>query len=392
MGCNKQFANSASKEVIDFALFKKNELKKFEALNVSSKFAICGLPIRVDTYKTCSFGCKYCFANCRKIMEFEKTLAVADLPSVERRLSRIFKDKKFQANCFLDNLIAQDFTWHLGGMSDPFQPVEQKLQVTKGLLEITNRYGIHILSSTKADTAYDCDIRPDLHTFQLSVTNTENRKDLEPNVPDIEKRYKFYQDLKRDGFKVGIRIQPFIPDISNMEIIEMFHDADQITIEGIKLVPQNLEHKEEVLRLCNLQAKDFTLMGLLNLKPEIRIELYKPFIERMEQLDIPYSIADNDLHHIGTNHCCCGDRLVHHSTTFNTTAMCRMYGKDYTRDNLNDELSAAKIADCKCCHLFTSNRTEGCTTVSEFYDKRFGRKSSPFSPKYLSNMQYLPSA
>ena len=50
------------------------DLKKFSPLNVSSKFAICGLPIRVDTYKTCSFGCQYCFANNRKIMEFEKTL------------------------------------------------------------------------------------------------------------------------------------------------------------------------------------------------------------------------------------------------------------------------------------------------------------------------------
>ncbi len=360
--------------------------RKFEALNISSKFAICGLPIRVDTYKTCSFGCKYCFANCRKIMEFEKTLAVADLASVERRLKKVLEEDRYKKDSFLDMLIAQGITWHMGGMSDPFQPVEQELQITKGLLDITNRYGIHILSSTKSDTVYDCDIRPDLHTFQLSVSNTANRKDLEPNVPDIEKRYQFYKDLKQDGFRVGIRIQPFIPDISTMEIIEMFRDADQITIEGIKLVPQNQEHKEEVLRLCNLKASDFKLMGLLNLRPEIRIEMYKPFIERMEQLGIPYSIADNDLHHVGTNKCCCGDRLVHRSTTFNTTAMCQLYGKNYTRDDLDAELTASCVADCKCCQLFTSNRTEGCRTVSEFYDKRFDRKSSPFSPKYLSNL------
>ena len=357
--------------------------KTFEALNVSSKYAICGLPIRVDTYKTCSFGCKYCFSNCRKIMEFEKTLAIANLSSVERRLKRIFEDKNFKENNFLDTLIAQGITWHMGGMSDPFQPVEEKLQITKRLLDITNHYGIHILFSTKSDTVYDCDIRPDLHTFQLSVSNTDNRKDLEPNVPDIEKRYQFYRTLKQAGFKVGIRIQPFIPDISTMKIIEMFHDADQITIEGIKLVPQNQEHKEEILRLCSLSADDFKLMGLLNLKPEKRIEMYQPFIERMEQLGIPYSIADNDLHHIGTNHCCCGDRLVQHSTSFNTTAMCRKYGNDYTNDELNYELASCNVLDCKACQLVTSNRTEGCITVSDFYDKRFDRKSSPFSPLYL---------
>ncbi len=362
--------------------------KKFEALNVSSKYAICGLPIRVDTYKTCSFGCKYCFANCRKIMEFEKELSVANLSSVARRLKRIFIDGNLKDGDFLDMLISQNYTWHLGGMSDPFQPIEKDLQITKKLLDITNQYGVHVLSSTKSDTVYDCNIRPDLHTFQLSVSNTANRKDIEPNVPNIEKRYLFYQDLKENGFKVGIRIQPFIPNTSSMDIIEMFRDADQITIEGIKLVPQNKEHKEEILRLCNLRSEDFTQMGLLNLKPDIRLKLYRPFIERMEQLNIPFSIADNDLHYMGNNCCCCGDRLVHKATSFNTTAMCRTYGLDYTYDNLAAELKMANIADCKSCHLFTSNRTEGCTTVAEFYEKRFDRKSSPFSPKFF----YKPDA
>ena len=362
--------------------------KKFEALNVSSKFAICGLPIRVDTYKTCTFGCRYCFANCRKIMEFEKELSVANLNSVARRLKRIFIDGNLKDGNFLDMLISQGYTWHLGGMSDPFQPIEKDLQITKKLFDITNQYGVHVLSSTKSDTVYDCNIRPDLHTFQLSVSNTDNRKDIEPNVPDIEKRYLFYQDLKKNGFKVGIRIQPFIPNTSSMDIIEMFHDADQITIEGIKLVPQNKEHKEEILRLCNLHSEDFTQMGLLNLKPDIRLKLYKPFIERMEQLNIPFSIADNDLHYMGNNSCCCGDRLVHKATGFNTTAMCHAYGLDYTYDNLATELKAANVADCKSCQLFTSNLTEGCTTVAEFYDKRFDRKSSPFSPKFF----YKPDA
>ena len=365
-----------------------NKQKTFEALNVSSKYAICGLPIRVDTYKTCSFGCKYCFSNCRKIMEFEKELSVANLTSVARRLKRIYIDGKLKDGDFLDMLISQDYTWHMGGMSDPFQPIEKDLQITKKLLDITNQYGIHVLSSTKSDTVYDCNIRPDLHTFQLSVSNTDNRKDIEPNVPDIEKRYLFYQNLKKNGFKVGIRIQPFIPNTSSMDIIEMFRDADQITIEGIKLVPQNKEHKDEILRLCNLRSEDFTQMGLLNLKPDIRLKLYRPFIERMEQLNIPFSIADNDLHYMGNNCCCCGDRLVHKSTSFNTTAMCHSYGLDYTYDNLAAELKTANIADCKSCQLFTSNRTEGCTTVAEFYEKRFDRKSSPFSPKFF----YKPDA
>ena len=357
-------------------------LAKFNPLNVSSKFAICGLPIRVDTYKNCSFQCSYCFSNCRKIMEFEKTLQVANLKQVSKKLETIFDKGIVDRTKFLDALIAERITWHCGGMSDPFQPAEAKFQITKQMVDICNQYGISILFSTKSDTVYDADIRPDLHTFQLSITNVNNRKDLEPNVPDIEKRYAFYKQLKAAGFKVGIRIQPFLPGITALDLIEMFKDADNFTIEGIKLVPQNKEHKEYLLDVLSLNSEDFTQMGLLNLKPDIRLKMYQPFIEYFETNNIPFSIADNDLRMLGTNSCCCGDRLVQKSTTWNTTAMIQKYGLDYTKEQVDCELAGGNCAGCKCNQLFTSNRQEDCVSVQDFYDKRFDRKTSPFSPKF----------
>ena len=357
-------------------------MKKFEALNVSSKFAICGLPIRVDTYKTCSFQCQYCFSNSRKICEFEKELQVGDVPSIAKRLNRIFNEGKWKEDNLLDTLISQRITWHCGGMSDPFQPCEQHYHITKDMIDVATEYGITILFSTKSDTVYGCNIDPRYHSFQLSVTNTADRKDIEPNVPPIEKRYQFYKQLKKDGFKVGIRIQPFLPNITTTEIIDMFSDADQITIEGIKIVPQNEEHKQYILNVLGMKQRNFVQMGLLNLKPDIRLELYKPFIEKLEALNIPYSIADNDLHYLGTNKCCCGDRMVAKSTDFNNTAMLWKYG-DYDKKQLDDVLCKSGIKDCKCYQLFTSNRTNGCVTVQDFYDERFGDRASPFSPKFL---------
>ena len=131
-----------------------------------------------------------------------------------------------------------------------------------------------------------------------------------------------------------------------------------------------------------LNREDFTQMGLLNLKPDIRLKYYEPFIHYFKEHNIPFSIADNDLHYIGTNSCCCGDKLVSKSTTFNNTAMIKRYGMDYTKEQLDKELMDSECCNCKCNQLFTSNRQEGCTTVQEFYDKRFDRKSSPFSPKF----------
>lgn len=354
--------------------------KTFNALNISSKFAICGLPIRVDTYKTCSFNCKYCFSNNRKIMEFEKNLQVANIGAVEKRLNKIINKNKINKESFLDVLISEGITWHCGGMSDPFQPIESKLNITRDLIEVTNKYDISILFSTKSDSVYNCNIRPDLHSFQMSITNLDNRTDIEPNVADTHKRIELYKYLKKNGFKVGIRVQPFIPNVTKTDIIDVFRDADYFTIEGLKLVPQNKEHKEYLLELLKIDRNDFTQMGLLNLKPELRLNLYKDFIEKLESYNIPYSIADNDLHYISKSKCCCGEPLIKKSTDFNNTALIHKYGLDYTIDNVFEEIGGC--SDCKASHLFTSNRTEGCKTVEEFYKKRFDRKSSPFSPKF----------
>ena len=356
------------------------EYKKFIPLNVSSKFAICGVPLRVDTYKTCSFGCKYCFANYRKIMEFEKELQIGNINWLKKKLDKVYNKNIYNPETFLDMLIKEKITWHCGGMSDPFQPIENKLHITKQMIDEANKYENTILFSTKSDNVYGANIKPNLHSFQLSITNVENRTDIEPNIPAIDNRYKFYKQLKQDGFKVGIRVQPFIPNVTSTDIIDMFHDADYFTIEGLKLVPQNKEHKEYLIDILKLNREDFTQMGLLNIKPQIRLNLYKDFIDKLNKYNIPFSIADNDLHYISSGNCCCGDTLIKKSTNFNNTYLLKNNGLNYTLNDVKENLGCFEC--CKCSQLFTSNRTEGCKTVGEFYEKRFDRKSSPFSPKF----------
>lgn len=97
-----------------------NDIKKFNGLNVSSKFAICGLPIRIDSYKTCSFGCKYCFAENRKIMQYGKEIQVANVTQVKNKLKKVFDDKNVDDTNFLEALISNGITWHWGGDERPF--------------------------------------------------------------------------------------------------------------------------------------------------------------------------------------------------------------------------------------------------------------------------------
>lgn len=353
------------------------EHNKFDGLAVSSKLFICGLPIRLDSYKTCSFGCKYCFANCRKVMEFKKELQVCDTARVERV---IVQSQMGEGGTLLHQLIREGITWHCGGMSDPFQPIEKELGITRDLVDISNRYGIEILFSTKSDTTYGANLDPELHSFQLSVTNVHN-DDIEPNVPNIKSRYRFYRQLKDNGFRVGIRIQPFLPNISTEEIVDIFSDADNFTIEGIKLVPQNEEMKTDILQRLGLTPQMFTQMGLLNLKPQYRLQLYEPIIERLKQYGIPYSISDNDLRKYGTNLCCCGDGLVGKFSTMNPTYLLKSNGV-ITQQGLLRESELLGISELPCYHLFSSNRTQGCKTVKDCILKRYADSACTFSNNY----------
>ena len=359
-------------------------MKKFNALATSSKIAICGLPLRVDSYKFCTFGCKYCFSNGRIVGEVSKFIQVADVNNFEKTLHKVHKESKINPDSLVENLLNEDITLHWGGCSDPFQPIEGKLGITKQLVDISNKYNKSVLFSTKSDTVYGCNIDPNLHSFQLSFTSTSTNSNLEPNVPSFENRINFYKTLKSNGFKVGIRVQPFIPGITTDELVGIFSDADYFTIEGLKLVPQNKEQRNFVYNELGLPVELFTQKGLLNLKSEVRCNLYGTFIEKLNYYNIPFSIADNDMRYITSSKCCCGEPLVKKSTNFNTTAMLYKYDGKYSLEDVFNECGEC-ILNSRAKHLFTSNRVGDCITLKDFYIERFDKKISPFSPKFQVN-------
>lgn len=361
----------------------------FDPIDATSKFPICGMPIRLDTYKNCSFGCKYCFAN-RSLGGNNFKFGVGNSASVKNRLEKIFIKHDEENFIFLDQLIENGYTWHCGGMSDPFQPAEQEHNATKNIVDITNDFDIHILFSTKSNTTYDVNLNPNLHSFQLSITNLDNRIDLEPNVPDIESRFRFFSELKEKGFLVGIRIQPFIPGISDLKIFEKFKDADHFIIEGLKIIANNLALREELLNITGLQESDFKNMGLLNLRPEVRLKYYLPIIQWCKENNKSYSIADNDMHYLGNNRCCCGDNLTFNRyTKFNTTYMSHLpIGRvDYSLQEVLNNIEKENILNSNCKHCFFSSAQGDCVTVKDFYDKKFNLKTSIFSPKYFYTNQ-----
>lgn len=357
-----------------------SNVTKFDGISVSSKIGICGLPVRVDSYQTCTFGCKYCFSENRRKKGWEKRkFSIANVDKIKKQMNTIHNEHIIREDNLLDVLLSKKVTWHHGGMSDPFQPCEKEYNITKDIIEISKEYNQSILFSTKSDSYYNCEPTPELHSFSLSVSNLHN-PEIEPNVPTIENRYKFYTKLKDEGFKVGVRIQPFIPNITTSDIIDMFSDADHISIEGLKVIGQS-EPSLAFAQSMGLTKKDFVGMGLLNLNPELRLELYQPLISKIEEYGIPYSLADNDLHYKGTNMCCCGDRLVQNTLGIDNTALFHKFGS-YTKEQMDIEIINSGCANCNIKRYLYSDCLNGADNLKQFLDTRYDNKRSPSSPKF----------
>ena len=352
----------------------------FKPLRASSKFAICGLPLVGDTHYSCPHNCVYCFAQQRVIMGKQKNTREPDFLWLRRKLEEV-ANEEYEPSDFLAVLLREKITWHVGSMADPFPPAESMRRYTATLAELARTHGHSVLFSTKGADLFHWDAyRPDTHTFQISVSHDGRAEWLEPGAPSVEARSVFFAELQNQGFRVGIRIQPFVPSITTADLLDYFPEADYYTIEGLKLVPQDTAYAGALLRQLGLDKKDFTQMGLLNLKPRHRLKLYQPLIDRLEDNGLPYSISDNDLHYISSTPCCCGSPLITKSTGFDNTALFHR-NPDY---NITDVMETADpYLSCRANHLFASNRQEGCVSVGDFYRQRFNRRSSPFSKKFM---------
>lgn len=352
-------------------------MRYFNPLWISIKFPVCNVPFNLDSYRHCSFDCIYCYSKNRGMINTERINEKPNLQWLENKFKKVFDDKNPTPSNFIDVLLKNNITMKGGVASDCFQPREETDKHTKEVVELCNEYKRTILFNTKSDNLYDVPVTPKLHSFQLSVSNVYDLKTFEPNVPLIDNRVKFYDKLKDDGFKVNIRIQPLIPNVSDFEIMNKFKDADHYSLGCIYLQHRNEEAVKKVLEVTGLTLEDFTTSGSMRIKPQIREHYYRKFGDYLDEIGVSWNVSDPYMHR-GTDACCCGDKVVPNPLPFSNMTLIKKYGFDYSLENVFDELG--DFGDCRCDSMFTSNRREGLQTVKEYYAKRFNRKSSPFSP------------
>ena len=174
---------------------------------------------RLDTYGCgCQHDCSYCYAksllNFRNLWDAREP-SVADLDKIERKIARLHPGSIIR----------------LGGMTDCFQPLEEQMQVTKGTIQLLNKYGIGYLIVTKSDLVCEYMHMLDKHLAHIQISTTwipcEKAVSTERRIKAIEKLYDA-------GFDVAVRLSPYLPQFVDFERLNSIR-CNKIIVEFLRV-------------------------------------------------------------------------------------------------------------------------------------------------------------
>lgn len=253
-----------------------------------SQIILCDVPIRYDTYKGCSHGCKYCFVT--------RKYDIADIKFGEgvEALQNFISGKRSKETKWCD----WNIPLHWGGVSDPFQPCEKKYKRSLNALKVFAESKYPFVVSTKnkmiADSEYLELIKQCNCVVQFSAICSKFDK-LEPGASTFNQRIVAASKISKHK-RVIIRVQPYITNVFEdvMKNIEKFSEVGiyGIVIEGIKYF-----HKREGL----------VKVGADYCYPKKILKQHFTQIKaKCHKYGLKFYCGENRLRNMGDDLCCCG--------------------------------------------------------------------------------------
>jgi DNA repair photolyase len=136
----------------------------------------------------------------------------------------------------------------LSGVTDCYQPIERKLQLTRGCLEVLGEFRNPTIVITKNRlVTRDIDLLQELARFDaaavaVSVTSLDRglQRDLEPRASTPENRLQAICELAAAGIPVSVLVAPVIPGLNDHEIPAILKAAAEAGAMGAGYVALRL--------------------------------------------------------------------------------------------------------------------------------------------------------
>lgn len=172
----------------------------------SKSTAWFGTDHTVNLYRGCCHGCLYCDSrsDCYRNPNFDRVTAKADA-------LRILRDE-------LARKVRPAFI-AMGAMSDPYNPFEEELLLTRHALELIDAYDCGVSVDTKSDLIVrDIDLYQSIQAHspvicKLTVTTVDEdlAAKVEPRAPSPARRLAAIRSLAQAGLFCGVLLMPVLP-------------------------------------------------------------------------------------------------------------------------------------------------------------------------------------
>jgi DNA repair photolyase len=175
-------------------------------------------PLAVSLYHGYSHGYVYCYVPAALKTDKDHFLK----PYVRKdALIKLEKDAADLAKHKDTREILMSFT------TDPYQPIEEEIGITRKAIEILIKYGLDFTVLTKNGllSTRDFDLmaaHPELCRYgtTLTFTNPDDRINFEPNASPTEHRIAALQIAHKKGIRTWVSIEPVIDPDQSLELIK----------------------------------------------------------------------------------------------------------------------------------------------------------------------------
>lgn len=179
--------------------------------SAASPSRLPGLDWALNPYRGCSHACAYCYAQDVTRFEMDRPWGetieakVNFAPRLKRELKKGVRG-----------------VYGLGTVTDPYQPLEKRHEISRGSLELLRRIGAKVSILTKSDLIIrDLDLLKGWEGAEVGISisclDGEISKLVEPGAPSPERRLQALARLATEGVSVYMMFAPVIPSLGDAE-------------------------------------------------------------------------------------------------------------------------------------------------------------------------------
>jgi DNA repair photolyase len=208
-----------------------------------------GFSQSINPYRGCEHGCIYCYAR--------PSHSYLDLSPGRDFETQIFY-KPNAVELLRDELAAPNYVVSpiaLGTNTDPYQPVEKQLRITREILELLLEHRHPLTIVTKGGLILrDLDLlerlaADGLAAVMVSVTTLDDelKRKLEPRTAGPKLRLKMIRELAQHGVPTGVMAAPMIPALNDHELEKILEQAADAGARSAGYVLLRLPHELKAL-------------------------------------------------------------------------------------------------------------------------------------------------